>query len=266
RVLTGFSPSQANSDYASRDEDAAQSSSYATTEDDDHEGIVSDACDNTPINAAGDADTSTSASPSPFGPAPATDATPLLGGAGGSRRRHRRSRRHRQHPRLRTLRKFVEAQLVCLAKAAPIAYLLLLALFQVSIALKLDGHLLAAILKASEGAAAAAPTAGKLVAVALDTYWWFVIRVLQAVLIVLRLNHSISWHWVVVFAPSFLPGLRSIITLCLLRGQLRAMGDAEVAQNESAIVLASVIAFVIAASFVYSFVALLIWKLSLPSA
>ncbi|KAJ2695956.1 hypothetical protein H4218_004924 [Coemansia sp. IMI 209128] len=292
RVLTGFSPSQANSDYASRDEDAAQSSSYATTEDDDHEGIVSDACDNTPINAAGDADTSTSASPSPFGPAPATDATPLLGGAGGSRRRHRRSRRHRQHPRLRTLRKFVEAQLVCLAKAAPIAYLLLLALFQVSIVLKLDGHvgwsvwrvaapwlaieaihgmlltmqLLAAILKASEGAAAAAPTAGKLVAVALDTYWWFVIRVLQAVLIVLRLNHSISWHWVVVFAPSFLPGLRSIVTLCLLRGQLRAMGDAEVAQNESAIVLASVIAFVIAASFVYSFVALLIWKLSLPSA
>ncbi|KAJ2488635.1 hypothetical protein IWW37_004657 [Coemansia sp. RSA 2050] len=292
RVMTGFSSSQASSDYASRNEDAALSSSYATTEDDEYEGIVSDACDNTPIYAAGNADTSTSASHSPFGSAPATDATPLLGGAGGSssRRRRRRSRRHRQHPRLRTLRKFVETQLACLAKAAPIAYLLLLALFQVSIVLKLDSHvswsvwrvaapwlaieaingmlltlqLLAAILKANEGAAA--PTGGKLIVVALDTYWWFIIRVLQAVLIILRLNHSISWYWAVVFAPSFLPGLRSIVTLCLLRKQLRAMGDAEVAQNENAIVLASVVAFVVAASFVYSFVALLIWKLSLPSA
>ncbi|KAJ2633487.1 hypothetical protein GGF44_003695, partial [Coemansia sp. RSA 1694] len=182
-------------------------------------------------------------------------------------------------------------QLACLAKAAPIAYLLLLVLFQVSIVLKLDGHvnwsvwrvavpwlgieaihgllltlqLLAAILKASEGAAAA-PTARQLLAVSLDTYWWLFIRVLQVVLVLLRLNHSISWHWALVFAPSYLPALRTIVTLCLLRKQLRAMGDAEVSQNEGAIVLASVVAFVIAASFVYSFVALLIWKLSLPSA
>ncbi|KAJ2464721.1 hypothetical protein GGI03_003069, partial [Coemansia sp. RSA 2337] len=298
RVITGFSSSQANSDYASHDE-AAVSSSYATTEDDENEGIVSDACDRStdaPINAAEDADTSTSASPSPFGSAPATDATPLLGGAGpnysnnNSQRRHQRSRR-RRHPRLRYLRKFVETQLACVARAAPIAYLLLLALFQVSIVLKLDGHvcwsiwrvaapwlaieaihgllltlqLVAAILKANEGRAAS-PTVRQLLVVALDTYWWFLIRVVLAVLVVLKLNHSIPWHWALVFAPSYLPALRSVITLCLLRRQLRAMGDAEVAQNESAIVVASVIAFVIVASFVYSFVALLIWKLSLPSA
>ncbi|KAJ2823374.1 hypothetical protein FBU31_004303 [Coemansia sp. 'formosensis'] len=304
RVITGFSAPQDNSDYASHDEAAAaaSSSSYAMTEDDECEGIVSDTCDSSPINAAGNADTSTSASPSPFGSAPATDATPLLGGAeptysssnNNSRRGHRRSRRrrrHHHHPWMRNMRKFVESQLSCLAKAAPIAYLLLLALFQVSIVLKLDGHvgwtvwrvaapwlaieaihgllltlqLLAAILKANEGSATA-PTACQLVIVALDTYWWFLIRVLLAVLVVLKLNHSISWHWVLVFAPSYLPALRSVISLCLLRRQLRAIGDAEVAQNESAIVLASVIAFVIAASFVYSFVALLIWKLSLPSA
>ncbi|KAJ2053509.1 hypothetical protein GGI08_004796, partial [Coemansia sp. S2] len=181
--------------------------------------------------------------------------------------------------------------LACVARAAPIAYLLLLALFQVSIVLKLDGHvswsiwrvaapwlaieaihgllltlqLVATILKANEGRAAS-PTVRQLLVVALDTYWWFLIRVVLAVLVVLRLNHSISWHWALVFAPSYLPAIRSVITLCLLRRQLRAMGDAEVAQNESAIVLASVIAFVIVASFVYSFVALLIWKLSLPSA
>ncbi|KAJ2065132.1 hypothetical protein GGI17_000543 [Coemansia sp. S146] len=299
RAITGFSSSQANSDYAPRDETAAASSSYATTEDDEHEGIVSDSSADAPINAAVDADTSTSASPSPFGSAPATDATPLLGGAGpnysnsnnSSQRRHRRSRHRRHHPRLRNLRKFVETQLACVAKAAPIAYLLLLAFFQVSIVLKLDGHvswsvwrvaapwlaieaihgllltlqLVAAILKANEGSAAA-PTARQLLVVALDTYWWFLIRVVLVVLVVLKLNHSISWHWALVFAPSYLPALRSVITLCLLRRQLRAMGDAEVAQNESAIVLASVIAFVIAASFVYSFVALLVWKLSLSSA
>ncbi|KAJ2459199.1 hypothetical protein GGF42_001615 [Coemansia sp. RSA 2424] len=292
RAMAGFGSTQDNTEAAAAS--SSSSSSYATTDDED---AVSDDHDG-PINAA-DAGTGASESPSAFGSAPATDATPLLDGAGpsysssssSSTRRRRRSRRRRRHPRLRNLRKFVQTQLACLAKAAPIAYLLLLVLFQVSIVLKLDGHvnwsvwrvavpwlgieaihgllltlqLLAAILKASEGAAAA-PTVRQLLAVSLDTYWWLFIRVLQVVLVLLRLNHSISWHWALVFAPSYLPALRTIVTLCLLRKQLRAMGDAEVAQNEGAIVLASVVAFVIAASFVYSFVALLIWKLSLPSA
>ncbi|KAJ2323791.1 hypothetical protein IWW51_003587 [Coemansia sp. RSA 2702] len=43
-------------------------------------------------------------------------------------------------------------------------------------------------------------------------------------------------------------------------------GDAEVLQNENAIVLACAAAFGIVSSFVYSFVALLVWKLSQPLA
>ncbi|KAJ2747354.1 hypothetical protein GGI20_000605 [Coemansia sp. BCRC 34301] len=274
RAVAGFGTPHDGTQYSSRNEAAAAASSSCATTDEDAESDGHDVAD----------------------AEPATDASPLLDEAGpnysNTRQRHPgRRRRRRHHPRLRNMRKYAEAQLACLAKTAPIAYLLLLVVFQVSLVLKLDGYvnwsawrvampwlaieaihgllltlqLLAAVLRANEGTATT-PTARQLLVVSLDTYWWLFIRVLQAVLVVLKLNHSISWHWALVFAPSYLPALRSIVTLCLLRKQLRAMGDAEVSQNENAIVLASVVAFVIAASFVYSFVVLLIWKLSLPSA
>ncbi|KAI8323336.1 hypothetical protein GQ54DRAFT_244996, partial [Martensiomyces pterosporus] len=174
-----------------------------------------------------------------------------------------------------------KARLASLAKVAPAAYIVLLVAFQLSVVLRADGYvdwpawrvavpwfsieaihgllltlqLAASLLKASERAVQdeSQPklTLALALAIALDNYWWLLIRASQALLIVLKLDGCIAAaSWALVFTPSYLPAIRSAISLCLLRRQLRAMGDAEVAQNESAIVLSFAGLFVFVSSFV----------------
>ncbi|KAJ1965947.1 hypothetical protein GGI12_000425 [Dipsacomyces acuminosporus] len=231
---------------------------------------------------------------------PATDSTPLL----GSRQNDHHSYRHSHHRRqrrakrrqLRKIRKLAEHTFASLAKITPAIYIVLLVSFQLSIVLRIDGHvswpawlvavpwfsielihlllstlqLVAALLKIGEKAERHQDqprlTIKLALAVALDNYWWLLIRVSQAALIVLKLDSYISASWMLVFVPTYLPAIRSAVALCFLRNQLRAMDDAEIMQNENAIILSFGVLFVVVSSFVYSFVALLIWKLSLPSA
>ncbi|KAI9506560.1 hypothetical protein BX070DRAFT_231668 [Coemansia spiralis] len=106
---------------------------------------------------------------------------------------------------------------------------------------------------------------------AADTYWWLAIRVSLALLITSKLNPlgiAAGWSWIFVFAPAYLPFVRWAVTLFLLRQRLQSMSmeEVEIAQNKNAIVAVCVAAFVVACSFLYSFVALLIWKLSAPQA
>ncbi|KAJ2505372.1 hypothetical protein GGI11_007035 [Coemansia sp. RSA 2049] len=106
---------------------------------------------------------------------------------------------------------------------------------------------------------------------AADTYWWAAIRVSLALLISSKLDPrgtAQAWSWALVFAPSYLPFGRWMVMLCLLRKRLQAMGttEAEVAQNERAILGAYVAVVATTCVFLYSFVALLVWKLSLPQA
>ncbi|KAJ1726850.1 hypothetical protein LPJ72_006187, partial [Coemansia sp. Benny D160-2] len=106
---------------------------------------------------------------------------------------------------------------------------------------------------------------------AADTYWWVAIRVSLALLISSKLDPqgtAHAWSWALVFAPSYLPFGRWMVMLCLLRKRLQAMGrtEAEVAQNGRAILGAYVAVVATSCVFLYSFVALLVWKLSLPQA
>ncbi|KAJ2804854.1 hypothetical protein H4R20_002338 [Coemansia guatemalensis] len=107
------------------------------------------------------------------------------------------------------------------------------------------------------------------IVLAADTYWWLAIRVALVVLVAGKLDGPLaSWSWVLIFAPAYLPAIRWALTLYFLRQQLQRMGrdDAESLQNQNKIVLGSAIAFGIMSTFMYSFLALLIWKLAQPSA
>ncbi|KAJ2651629.1 hypothetical protein IWW40_001529 [Coemansia sp. RSA 1250] len=229
---------------------------------------------------------------------PATDATPLLGARNNQSAPQpplQQPHYRRRQQRLRTARKHVEACASKLATAAPMLYLLLLVAFQLSLVLKLDEYvdwsiiriaapwlgietihfvlltlqLTAGLVRINEHAAGnRSRSTSKMVVLAADTFWWLLIRVSLALLIVGKLSGMLAtWSWVLVFVPAYLPAVRWAIALSLLRRQLRAMGsDGEMEQNENAIVMICVIAFSIVMTFMYSFVALLIWKLSQPLA
>lgn len=208
---------------------------------------------------------------------PNDPATPLLN-------RNRRNR-HR-----RILRKFFQRKVAVLAKVAPLLYIGLLVFFQVSLVLRLDGHVdwsvwriaapwlviegihaclltlefLSALLSGAAYEHSQIAYIGVMAAVALDMYWWILIRVSQAILICLKLTHAVEWSWIVVFVPSMLPLIRGVVLLWLLRWQLRAMGDQDIMNNQTSIITTLAAVFVLVSSFVYSFVALLIWKLTAP--
>ncbi|KAJ2710366.1 hypothetical protein H4R19_003780 [Coemansia spiralis] len=226
---------------------------------------------------------------------PPTDATPLLGAAG----RARQSRR-----RLRALRRYAEARIAKMAAVAPLVYMLLMIAFQVALVVRLDGHaawtvlqvaapwfcieaihfvlltlqLLAGLLQIREQALAAASdnspaahrasTAKQAWVLAVNTYWWLAIRVTLGLLVAAKLSGMLaSWSWAAVFVPAYLPVAWWAVALCVLRRRLYGPGsDAETRQNAGAIVVACVAAFGIVATFVYSFVALLVWKLDQPLA
>ncbi|KAJ2373381.1 hypothetical protein IW150_003652 [Coemansia sp. RSA 2607] len=206
----------------------------------------------------------------------------------------RRSRGHRLPRRgyLRTLRRIAESQLESLAKAAPAIYIALLIAFQISLVLRLDNNvqwsiwrvampwlciesihfvlltlsLIATVLQTSERHGRPFP-AKQVAGLAMGTYWWLAIRLAQAIMIIHKLSDPNShMSWFIVFVPAYFPFIWTAATLYFLPHQLRAMGDAEILQNERAIVIACVVVFAVVSSFVYSFVALLVWKLTLPSA
>ncbi|KAJ1945289.1 hypothetical protein EC988_005789, partial [Linderina pennispora] len=220
-------------------------------------------------------------------PGCADEATALLdrqtrGSGPADRRRGRRKR-------LRHMRKAMEAQLQGMAQLVPVVYVSLLVLFHVALVLRLDGwvqwsalvvaspwlaiegiHSMVLTVKLMANVLKFGETGGieisAFLVLALDNYWWIAIRAAQALLIILKLDECLAWSWAAVFVPSYLPAIRSLVTLCLLKGQLRSMGDAEIAQNESAIVYGLTAVFLVVSSFVYSFIALLAWRLSAPLA
>ncbi|KAJ1818342.1 hypothetical protein LPJ75_001475 [Coemansia sp. RSA 2598] len=233
------------------------------------------------------------------GTRPATDSTPLLSSATQGHHQGHRRRSRRSH--LRTLKKLVESQLQVLAKAAPTAYILLLVAFQIMLVLRLDGDVqwsiwrvaapwlciegihfvlltlqfIAMVLQTGERQAAALAegrrgylglSVKRVAGIAVSNYWWLAIRLSQALMIICKVNRDTNANWFLVFVPLYVPLVWTAAALYFLPQQLRAMGDAELMQNERAIVFVCVAAFCVVSSFAYSFLALLIWKLSLPAA
>ncbi|KAJ2762311.1 hypothetical protein IWQ57_005830, partial [Coemansia nantahalensis] len=216
-------------------------------------------------------------------PAP-TDETPLL----GTPRRKRQRRRHR----VRAVRRLAEACLGQVAAFVPVAYMLLLIAFQVMLVARLDGHaawtalqvaapwfcieaihfvlltlqLLAGLQPIRDQPVVAAVQQAAVLAA--DMYWWLAIRVALGLLVVAKVSGALeSWNWALVLVPAYLPAVRWAVALCLLGRQLRAPGgDADMRQNAGAIVVVCAVAFGMVTAFVYSFVALLVWKLEQPLA
>ncbi|KAJ2499969.1 hypothetical protein GGH96_003080 [Coemansia sp. RSA 1972] len=215
----------------------------------------------------------------------ATDATPLLSGDPAPQRRA--SRRQR----LRNARKCAEAQVAKVATAAPAMYLLLVVAFQVAMVLRLDNHVTwpalwvstpwlvlesihfvqltlqvtAGALYIREQATHTEPTFKRILVLAANTFWWLAIRVLLVLLVTAKLDERLVWSWPFVFAPTYLPCVWWAVALCFLPRQLRSMSsDSEMRQNATMIVRTCIFAFSVVASVVYSFVALLAWRLSQP--
>ncbi|KAJ2552851.1 hypothetical protein EV175_003158 [Coemansia sp. RSA 1933] len=226
------------------------------------------------------------------------------GSASSSTRKRYNDRMKRR--RLRKVRSHAEVLFRCIAAPAPIVYLSLLFAFQILVVLRLDHHVKWSVwhivspwlgieavhfvlltlrlvesmcLAAEQATRAQAPANGQrrpsalalkhVVVLAADAYWWLAIRVSLALLIASKLDPlgmAHTWSWALVFAPSYLPFVRWSLMLCFLRQNLRSMGEAEIAQNEKAIFGAYVAVVAITCAFLYSTVALLIWKLSLPQA
>ncbi|KAJ2475744.1 hypothetical protein IWW56_005279, partial [Coemansia sp. RSA 2131] len=105
----------------------------------------------------------------------------------------------------------------------------------------------------------------RILILAANTFWWLAIRVSLMLLVTAKLDGRISWSWIFVFAPTYVPCVWWAIALCFLPQQLRSMSsDSEMRQNATVIVRTCVAAFGVVASVVYSFVALLAWRLSQP--
>ncbi|KAK9761630.1 hypothetical protein K7432_013333 [Basidiobolus ranarum] len=100
---------------------------------------------------------------------------------------------------------------------------------------------------------------------AFDHYWWFVLRVLLIILLVVRINEDITVSWGVVFIPLYLVGLRYLIWIIGAYTQLQRIDVEEARQQSKALLILAVIAFVIFGTLFYALVGLLARKLDTGS-
>jgi hypothetical protein len=99
-----------------------------------------------------------------------------------------------------------------------------------------------------------------------EAFWWWMIRVSFAILLVLKLDGNLpGTHWAVVFIPWYLAGLRYVLLLVLGFRQLATIQHAETLQQARSMVACLSIAFIIGAAFAYSFIGMLIVKLQDPA-
>ncbi|KAG0245236.1 hypothetical protein BGW41_002705 [Actinomortierella wolfii] len=105
-----------------------------------------------------------------------------------------------------------------------------------------------------------APLSAKL-SLAFEKLWWKVVRVVLAVLIMLRIDGKITCSWHVVFLPLYLVGVKYLLQIVLTWRKFSKVQTEEMRQQGKAIVVASAILFVVLGSLAYTLVALLASKL-----
>ncbi|KXN70822.1 DnaJ-domain-containing protein [Conidiobolus coronatus NRRL 28638] len=94
----------------------------------------------------------------------------------------------------------------------------------------------------------------------LDVYWFFAIRITQAILIVLRIDNSITCSWGVVFIPLYLVGLKYIISILFAWKNFRSL-PTEQMESAKSVLIVVIIAFAITSLLAYSFIGMLAAKL-----
>ncbi|KAF9164934.1 hypothetical protein DFQ26_000870 [Actinomortierella ambigua] len=105
-----------------------------------------------------------------------------------------------------------------------------------------------------------APLSTKLAQVS-EKLWWKVVRIVTAVLIMLRVDDQITCSWHLVFLPLYLAGIKYIVQIAMMRRTFSKMQTEEMRQQGRAVVMVSIVAFLVLGSLAYSLVALLASKL-----
>ncbi|ORX64332.1 DnaJ-domain-containing protein [Basidiobolus meristosporus CBS 931.73] len=96
---------------------------------------------------------------------------------------------------------------------------------------------------------------------AFEHYWWFVLRVLLIILLVLRINEDITVSWGVVFIPLYLVGVRYLVWIVSAYTKLRRIDVEEARQQSKALLILGVLVFVVFGTLFYALVGLLARKL-----
>ncbi|CAJ0651818.1 4147_t:CDS:2 [Entrophospora sp. SA101] len=176
-----------------------------------------------------------------------------------------------------------QKKLTHLRNILSVVYLLLNFAFQILIVLKADGTFVQstaivfipyfiielinlypnaiefiAILKIYDSMDEAKPSILTKLGILWDTFWWFILRIALAVLIVLRIDGTITCSWGVVFIPLYLVGLRYAIWIFW---QWSAIRKNENADQKRVDVIISAVLFSINAVIIYIIIGLLASRL-----
>ncbi|KAJ1659468.1 hypothetical protein IWQ61_001464 [Dispira simplex] len=94
-----------------------------------------------------------------------------------------------------------------------------------------------------------------------SVFWFFVLRIVFTILLVLRIDESINCHWALVFIPVYLVGFKYLVSLVYLRWRIRKYTQSSGHTKEAILFYVGLVVFVITGTLVYAFVGLLIKRL-----
>ncbi|KAJ2959270.1 hypothetical protein NQZ79_g5201 [Umbelopsis isabellina] len=101
----------------------------------------------------------------------------------------------------------------------------------------------------------------QLVQLVFDSFWWFVIRLVQAILIVVRIDGAITCSWGAVFIPLYLIFFKYAIQLGLAYRKFQYLPQQEIAQQGKTTVKIGFIALLIVSILFYSLLGLIARRL-----
>lgn len=101
---------------------------------------------------------------------------------------------------------------------------------------------------------------GKLTIV-FSSLWWNVIRITQAVLIMLRIDDKITCSWGVVFIPLYLIGIKYLLQIIIGYRTFSQMQNVEMKQQGQSLMIVGGVVFVIVGSLSYALIGLLAARL-----
>ncbi|KAJ1975198.1 hypothetical protein H4R34_004427 [Dimargaris verticillata] len=98
-----------------------------------------------------------------------------------------------------------------------------------------------------------------------DTFWWMALRILQAILLALRIDETITCHWAVVFIPVYCVGLHYLVALARLRWRIRSFRQQVTGKTDlHAVFYLGLTAFIVMGTLAYAFIGLLVRRLEVP--
>ncbi|KAF9191523.1 hypothetical protein BGZ51_007237 [Haplosporangium sp. Z 767] len=109
-------------------------------------------------------------------------------------------------------------------------------------------------------AAAEVPISGRLKLV-FELLWWKVIRLVLAVLIMLRIDDRITCSWGIVFIPLYLVGVKYLVQLIMGYRAFSKVQNVEMRQQGQTLMMSGAIAFIVVGALAYSLIGLLAARL-----